>query len=66
MAALRKVWNVAKSEVAPWWPQVSKEAFNTGLDALARGLKNWSDSRSGKRVLSATVRRDRPTARQGS
>jgi putative transposase len=28
---------------------VSKEAFNTGLDALARGLKNWSDSRTGKR-----------------
>ena len=27
---------------------VSKEAFNTGLDALARGLKNWSDSRSGQ------------------
>ncbi|MEU7869191.1 hypothetical protein [Dactylosporangium sp. NPDC049140] len=29
---------------------MSKEAFNTGLDALARGLKNWADSRSGKRA----------------
>ncbi|MGS2618721.1 IS607 family element RNA-guided endonuclease TnpB, partial [Micromonospora sp. LZ34] len=28
----------------------SKEAYNTGLDALARGLKNWADSRSGKRA----------------
>ena len=35
----------AKSEVAPWWAECSKEAFNTGLDALARALKNWSDSR---------------------
>ncbi|MFU8874601.1 IS607 family element RNA-guided endonuclease TnpB, partial [Micromonospora sp. SL4-19] len=46
---LRKVWNHAKAEVAPWWAECSKEAFNTGLDALARGLKNWSDSRTGKR-----------------
>ncbi|MCY9555942.1 transposase, partial [Paenibacillus apiarius] len=29
---------------------MSKEAFNTGLDALARGLKNWADSRNGKRA----------------
>ncbi|SNY04773.1 IS607 family element RNA-guided endonuclease TnpB [Paractinoplanes atraurantiacus] len=50
LPALRKVWNAEKEVVAPWWRQVSKEAFNTGLDALARGLKNWSDSRNGKRV----------------
>ncbi|MFG1991532.1 IS607 family element RNA-guided endonuclease TnpB [Actinoplanes sp. NPDC048988] len=50
LPALRKVWNAEKNVVAPWWPQVSKEAFNTGLDAVARGLKNWSDSRSGKRT----------------
>jgi transposase len=36
--------------VAPWWGEVSKEAFNTGMDALARGLKNWSDSRTGRRA----------------
>jgi putative transposase len=47
---LRKAWNTAKPQAAPWWSQVSKEAFNTGLDALARGLKNWADSRSGKRA----------------
>ena len=47
--SLRKAWNVAKDTVAPWWPECSKEAFNTGLDALARALKNWGDSRCGKR-----------------
>ena len=50
LPALRKAWNVAKPEVAPWWAEVSKEAFNTGLDALARGLKNGADSRTGKRA----------------
>ena len=35
LAGLRKAWNAAKPEVAPWWGEVSKEAFNTGLDALA-------------------------------
>ena len=46
---LRKAWNQAKNEVAPWWGECSKEAYNTGLDQLARGLKNWSDSRKGAR-----------------
>ncbi|OKI87722.1 IS607 family element RNA-guided endonuclease TnpB [Micromonospora sp. CB01531] len=49
LAKLRKAWNAAKADVAPWWPECSKEAFNTGLDALACGLKNWFDSRTGKR-----------------
>jgi IS605 OrfB family transposase len=47
--SLRKEWNQAKDVVAPWWPECSKEAFNTGLDQLARALKNWSGSRNGKR-----------------
>jgi putative transposase len=47
--SLRKEWNAAKDEVAPWWGECSKEAFNTGLDQLARALKNWGDSRKGKR-----------------
>ncbi|MFI7283679.1 IS607 family element RNA-guided endonuclease TnpB [Micromonospora chersina] len=50
LPALRRAWNAAKDDVAPWWRECSKEAFNTGLDALARALKNWSDSRSGKRA----------------
>jgi IS605 OrfB family transposase len=47
--SLRKDWNAAKDTVAPWWAQCSKEAFNTGLDQLARALKNWAGSRRGKR-----------------
>ncbi|MGH3252459.1 MAG: RNA-guided endonuclease TnpB family protein [Trebonia sp.] len=35
--------------MAPWWRECSKEAFSTGLDQLARALKNWGDSRKGKR-----------------
>ncbi|MFI7281066.1 IS607 family element RNA-guided endonuclease TnpB [Micromonospora chersina] len=50
LAALRRAWNAAKGEVAPWWRECSKEAYNTGLDALARGLKNWAESRSGTRA----------------
>lgn len=50
LPALRRVWNQAKDGVAPWWRAVSKEAFNTGLDALARGLKHWSDSRDSVRA----------------
>jgi putative transposase len=47
--AMRKDWNQAKAQVAPWWAECSKEAYNTGLDQLARALKNWSDSRNGGR-----------------
>jgi putative transposase len=50
LPALRRAWNAAKPEVAPWWRECSKEAYNTGLDALARALSNWSDSRAGKRA----------------
>ena len=34
--SLRKEWNAAKGDVAPWWGECSKEAFNTGLEGLAR------------------------------
>jgi IS605 OrfB family transposase len=46
---LRLEWNRAKHDVAPWWAENSKEAYNSGLDALARALKNWTDSRNGRR-----------------
>ncbi|EIV93138.1 IS607 family element RNA-guided endonuclease TnpB [Frankia sp. QA3] len=49
LAALRREWNAAKSTAAPWWAECSKEAYSAGLDQLARGLKNVTDSRSGKR-----------------
>jgi putative transposase len=50
LPALRQAWNQAKDDSAPWWREVSKEAFNTGVDALARGLKNWNGSRTGVRA----------------
>src|SRR5262249_25954018 len=37
LPALGKACNAAKHNVAPWWRECSKEAFNTGLHALARG-----------------------------
>ncbi|MFD6894763.1 IS607 family element RNA-guided endonuclease TnpB [Rhodococcus sp. NPDC060086] len=50
LPALRKQWNARKDVVAPWWAENSKEAYNSGLDALARGLDSWSKSRKGKRA----------------
>ncbi|MEB3052120.1 IS607 family element RNA-guided endonuclease TnpB [Mycolicibacter sp. MYC123] len=50
LPALRKVWNQRKSTAAPWWGENSKEAYNTGLDGLARGLDAWSSSRQGQRA----------------
>jgi putative transposase len=46
---LRWEWNRAKDQVAPWWRENTKEAYNSGLDALARALKNWADSKRGRR-----------------
>lgn len=50
LPALRKVWNQRKTTCAPWWQENSKEAYNTGLHALARGLEAWSKSRAGQRA----------------
>ena len=50
LAGLRREWNRSKDDVAPWWAENSKEAYNTGLDALARGLDAWSKSRKGERA----------------
>jgi putative transposase len=53
LAKLRKTWNARKSDVAPWWQDNSKEAYNSGLDGLARALENWLTSRSGERAGAA-------------
>lgn len=47
---LRREWNQAKQAVAPWWAENSKEAYSSGLDGLARALKNWQDSKQGRRA----------------
>jgi len=47
LAGLRKEWNRRKADAAPWWAENSKESYNTGLDALARGLDAWDRTRRG-------------------
>jgi IS605 OrfB family transposase len=47
--SLRKNWNQAKGEAAPWWVENSKEACASGLANLATALTNWNDSRGGRR-----------------
>lgn len=38
--SLRKAWNAAKHEVAPWWADNSKEAYATGCANLSAALRN--------------------------
>jgi len=49
LPALQREWNRAKHAVAPWWRENSKEAYKSGLEALARALQNWADSKHGRR-----------------
>ncbi|WP_084486083.1 IS607 family element RNA-guided endonuclease TnpB [Nocardia beijingensis] len=46
---LRKRWNQAKGEIAPWWWENSKEAYSSGIANLSIALTNWSTSSSGDR-----------------
>jgi putative transposase len=47
--ALRKQWNQAKHQVAPWWRACSKEAYASGIADLVQALRNWSDAKAGRR-----------------
>ena len=53
--SLRKWWNSNKDALAVsddgviWWHENSKEAYSSGLEALAKGLSNWAKSRKGER-----------------
>ena len=53
--SLRKRWNADKDTLAvdaegsPWWQENSGEAYYSGIEALAKGLSNWSKSRRGDR-----------------
>jgi putative transposase len=46
---LRREWNRARDQVAPWWAENSKEAYDSGLNGLATALRNYSDSKQGRR-----------------
>ena len=49
--SIRKRWNADKDAIAvgedgkPWWQENSKEAYSSGIEALAKGLSNWSKGR---------------------
>ena len=53
--SLRRWWNASKDTLAVgedgviWWAENSKEAYSSGLEALAKGLSNWVKSRKGAR-----------------
>ena len=47
--SLHSAWRKVRDETHPWHRDVSIHAFRTGLDNAALALKNFSDSRSGKR-----------------
>ena len=63
LAGMRRRWNRVKGEVTLkrgkpcaegekpecWWPEVSKEAFSSGIADAVRGYWNWRKSRSGER-----------------
>jgi putative transposase len=49
LGSLRKAWNRAKDEVAPWWATNSKECYSSGLADLAAALSNWNASKNGRR-----------------
>ncbi|MCA1846687.1 MAG: transposase, partial [Actinobacteria bacterium] len=47
--ALDRRWHEVRDQVAPWWREVSMHAFRCGIADATTALKNWSESRSGKR-----------------
>ena len=70
LGALRKEWNQVKDQVAPWWPENSKECYASGIADAVTALNNWKSSRNGtrkgKRVgfpRFKSARTDRPRVR---
>ena len=47
--SLHTAWRARRDEVAPWYAECSKEAYQDGCARLALALRNWADSRRGKR-----------------
>jgi putative transposase len=50
LPAVRREWNQAKHQVAPWWRGCSKEAYASGIADLVAALGNWSEAKHGRRV----------------
>jgi putative transposase len=60
--SLRKAWNAAKIQVAPWWAENSKEAYATGCANLAAALANRNAGRA-RMPRFKPKRRSRPACR---
>jgi putative transposase len=50
LPTLRKAWNQAKDEAAPWWSCCSKDAYACGIADLVTALHAWSASKAGRRA----------------
>jgi putative transposase len=48
LPAIRRDWNQAKPQVAPWWRGCSKEAYASGIADLVAALGNWSNAKHGR------------------
>jgi putative transposase len=59
---LRKAWNTAKDQVAPWWTENSKEAYATGCANLAAALAN-RNARQARMPRFKSKRRGRSSCR---
>ena len=44
MYAQRRWWNEWKNEIAPWWAEYSKEAYNSAFESLAAACTAWRTS----------------------
>ena len=44
--SLRKAWNAAKDDAAPWWAENSKEAYSSGCANLSTALGNRRGGRA--------------------
>ena len=60
--SLRRAWNAAKAEVAPWWVENSKEAYASGCAQLAVALANRNSGRA-RMPRFKSKRRSRPSCR---
>jgi putative transposase len=60
--SLRKEWNAAKEQVAPWWADNSKEAYASGCANLAIALRNRRAGRA-RMPRFKSKHRSRPTCR---
>jgi putative transposase len=53
--SMTPLWNSVKDEVAPWYRDVNKHAFRSGVTNACTALKNFNESKNG-------VRRGQPVA----